>query len=41
MIGNYKVPHFDGKAEVSKYFDSEKFPVTHLYSSFFYENWTG
>lgn len=38
MIGDYKVPHFDAKAIVSKYFDEIKLHVTHLTTTFYYEN---
>lgn len=36
--GNYKVAHFDEKGHASKYMDSIGLPVTHLYTSFYWEN---
>lgn len=41
MTGEYKVLHFDGKADAGKYMDSINLPVTHLYTAFYYENLTG
>jgi len=41
MIGeskDYKVPHFDGKAEVSRYLDKLNLQTTHLITAFFMEN---
>jgi len=38
MIGEYKVPHFDGKAEVSRYLDKLNLQTTHLITSFYMEN---
>ena len=37
-LGDYKVPHFDEKGMISKYLDTLSINVTHLYTSFFYEN---
>ena len=37
-LGHYKVPHFDEKGMISKYLDTLSINVTHLYTSFFYEN---
>ena len=41
-IGDYKVPHFDEKGMVSRYLDElgGDIHVSHLYTSFFYENFT-
>jgi len=41
-IGEYKVPHFDEKGNVSTYLDNLRgdINITHLYTSFFYENFT-
>jgi len=38
MIGEYKVPHFDGKAEISRYLDKLNLQTTHLYTAFYNEN---
>ena len=40
-LGDYKVPHFDEKGMVSKYLDTLSINVTHLYTSFYYENLLG
>lgn len=40
-LGDYKVPHFDEKGMVSKYLDTLSINVTHLYTSFYYENFLG
>eukprot|EP00002_Diphylleia_rotans_P031003 TRINITY_DN6419_c0_g1_i1.p2 TRINITY_DN6419_c0_g1~~TRINITY_DN6419_c0_g1_i1.p2 ORF type:complete len:307 (-),score=79.25 TRINITY_DN6419_c0_g1_i1:253-1173(-) len=40
-IGNYVVPHFDGKGLISDYYKSIGLPVTDLYTSFYYDNWAG
>ena len=40
-LGEYKVPHLDEKGMVSKYLKTLKINATHLYTSFFYENFTG
>lgn len=38
-INGFKVPHFDSKARASKWLDElDGLNVTHLYTSFFYEN---
>ena len=37
-IGEFKVPHFDGKSIISQYMKTEKIPVTYLYTSFYWEN---
>ena len=37
-LDDYKVPHFDEKGMVSKYLDTLSINVTHLYTSFYYEN---
>jgi len=41
MLGEYKVPHFDAKAEVSKYLDELKLPTAHLATTFYSENLLG
>jgi len=43
LIGKYKVPHFDGKGQLSKYMDKnkDKMNVTHLYTSFYFDNLNG
>lgn len=38
LQGKYKVPHYDGKGEVNRYFTDIGLPVTHLYTSFYWEN---
>ena len=40
-LGDYKVPHFDEKGMVTKYLDTLSINVTHLYTSFYYENFLG
>ena len=40
-IGDYKVPHFDEKGKLSDYLNTLNINSTHLYTSFFYENFTG
>ena len=40
-LGEYKVPHFDEKGMISKYLDTLPINITHLYTSFFYENLIG
>jgi uncharacterized protein YbjT (DUF2867 family) len=37
----YKVPHFDGKAEADHYFTDEAVPTTYLRTTFFWENLLG
>ena len=38
FIGNYKVAHFDEKGHASQYMNSIGLNVTHLYTSFYWEN---
>ncbi|MEW6720745.1 MAG: NmrA/HSCARG family protein [Thermodesulfobacteriota bacterium] len=38
LMGNYKVPHFDAKAEADRYFADLGLPVTYLLASFYWEN---
>ncbi len=38
LHGNYKVPHFDAKAEVDHVFTDLGVPTTFLYASFYWEN---
>jgi len=38
LMGKYKVPHFDGKAEADKYFKDAGVPTTFLIASFYWEN---
>lgn len=38
LLGKYKVPHFDGKAEANKVFIEAGVPTTFLYTCFFWEN---
>lgn len=37
-MGQYKVPHFDGKGEANLHFASHNVPTTYLYTSFYWEN---
>ena len=37
-MGNYKVPHFDGKGESDKYFIDAGVPTTFMIASFFWDN---
>jgi uncharacterized protein YbjT (DUF2867 family) len=39
-LGNYSVPHFDGKGKLNQKVLDE-LPATVLLTTFFYENWTG
>jgi uncharacterized protein YbjT (DUF2867 family) len=38
LMDNYKVPHFDGKAEANAYFTERHLPTTFLLTSFYWEN---
>lgn len=38
LMGHYKVPHFDAKAEADAYFATLGVPVTYLVTSFYWEN---
>ena len=38
LMGNYKVPHFDGKGESDAYFTEAGVPTTFLLTSFYWEN---
>lgn len=38
LMGKYKVPHFDGKAEANKFFTDLGVPTTFLLTSFYWEN---
>lgn len=38
LMGHYKVPHFDAKAEADAYFGTLGVPVTYLVTSFYWEN---
>jgi uncharacterized protein YbjT (DUF2867 family) len=38
LQGNYKVPHFDSKAEANAYFTEAGLPVTFLLTSFYWDN---
>jgi uncharacterized protein YbjT (DUF2867 family) len=38
LYGNFKVPHFDAKAEVNHYFNDLGVPTTFLLTSFYWEN---
>jgi uncharacterized protein YbjT (DUF2867 family) len=38
LMGKYKVPHFDGKAESDKYFKEAGVPITFLIASYYWEN---
>jgi uncharacterized protein YbjT (DUF2867 family) len=38
LMGSYKVPHFDGKAEADRYFTDLGVPTTFLLTSFYWEN---
>lgn len=38
LMGNYKVPHFDGKGESDKFFLEGGVPATVLYTVFYWEN---
>ncbi len=38
LMGRFKVPHFDAKAESNHYFSELKIPTTFLLTSFYYEN---
>ncbi|HZF65637.1 MAG TPA: NmrA/HSCARG family protein, partial [Chitinophagaceae bacterium] len=38
LMGNYKVPHFDGKGEADKYFTDLGVPTTFLRASFYWDN---
>jgi len=37
-IGNFKVPHFDGKSKATHYMKSKLYPVTYLYTAFYMDN---
>jgi len=37
-IGEFKIPHFDAKAVISKYMKKLDLPVTYVYTSFYWEN---
>ncbi|MDQ8706169.1 NmrA/HSCARG family protein [Streptomyces sp. LHD-70] len=41
LQGQYKVPHFDGKAEADQYFLDAGVPVTFLRTTFYWENLLG
>ncbi|MEU9035754.1 NmrA/HSCARG family protein [Streptomyces sp. NPDC048352] len=41
LQGQYKVPHFDGKAEADQYFLDAGVPVTFLRATFYWENLLG
>jgi uncharacterized protein YbjT (DUF2867 family) len=38
LMGKYKVPHFDGKAEANQHFTAAGVPATFLLTSFFWDN---
>jgi len=38
LMGHYKVPHFDAKAEADAYFATLGVPVTYLVTSFYWDN---
>ena len=38
LLGRYKVPHFDSKAEADHFFTDAGLPVTFLHTSFYWEN---
>ena len=38
LMGNYKVPHFDGKGESNKFFGEAGVPTTFLVASFYWDN---
>ena len=38
LMGNYKVPHFDGKGESDSFFKELGVPTTYLLTSFYFEN---
>jgi uncharacterized protein YbjT (DUF2867 family) len=38
LMGRYKVPHFDAKAEANRYFTDLNLPVTFLATSFYWDN---
>ena len=38
LMGSYKVPHFDAKAEADSYFRELGLPLTLLYASFYWDN---
>jgi uncharacterized protein YbjT (DUF2867 family) len=38
LQGNYKVPHFDAKAEANHFFADAGVPTTFLYTSFYWDN---
>ena len=38
LMGKYKVPHFDSKGEVDRYFTESGVPTTFLVTSFYWEN---
>ena len=38
LMGRYKVPHFDAKAEADRYFTEQGVPTTFLLTSFYWDN---
>jgi uncharacterized protein YbjT (DUF2867 family) len=38
LLGKYKVPHFDGKAEADHYFRDQGVPTTFLLTSYYWDN---
>lgn len=38
LMGHYKVPHFDAKAEADRFFEASGVPTTYLLASFYWEN---
>jgi uncharacterized protein YbjT (DUF2867 family) len=38
LMGRYKVPHFDAKAEANAAFEEAGVPTTYLYTSFYWDN---
>jgi uncharacterized protein YbjT (DUF2867 family) len=38
LMGSYKVPHFDAKAEANAFFRDAGVPMTYLYTSFYWDN---
>ena len=38
LMGAYKVPHFDAKAEANQFFADSGVPTTYLYTAFYWEN---
>jgi len=38
LMGSYKVPHFDAKAEANAFFREAGVPITYLYTSFYWDN---